>query len=151
MEIVEKKTFVGNWNITLAPLTASNPIVQLRSSAREFFLDSVTWNYRIFDNTNLYRVNIHLNQILHAYFCIGPVVGAVATPIGVDFLPNTAPNPSVADRRIYVTEPGQLFFDDVSIRENVFLWFTITNNDPANTYIFDQCVIIQIREKYFEK
>ena len=145
------KTYLGNWNITLAPGGVSGPILRLDTTAREFFLEAVTWNLRIFDMTNLHPVNIHLQEIILAYLCIGPVQLAVALAVGIDFAPLVAPAPSVADRRLYLDFPGQYFFKDLLFRENAVVWLTFTNPDPAVTYLIDTTLIIQINEECYQK
>jgi hypothetical protein len=124
--MIEKKTYTGTWVINLTPLLNSVPIVIMRSLAREYFINSITWNYRIYNANNLHRENPHTQEIIDAYFSIGPDLPAPQRPFGLDFLPSNAPDPSLTDRRLYFFEPGQYFFDNLSYREDAFIWFWIS-------------------------
>ena len=138
--------YVGNASFNVLPLANANPLWIIRNPIHRFFLRSVLWTFNIYDMTNLGPVPVENNDLI-AYQLNIAQLGGAGLVVGLDFLPDTVPDPSLTDRRITIMKPGQYFFNDIYFQNDLTFFCVYGNSDLLNTYNISQNLTVEIAEE----
>lgn len=139
-------TFIIVWTNTIAPIagtTVCQALIDKRNNP--FKINSITWEWRCRnENANLGNMPIENNITQELELSLIALPGA-ASQIGAPFT-NPTPIGSVGANGWSLTfyKPGQFFFEDFYMFNQVDVMFTQTNRDILNSVRFYISIQIQI-------